>query len=730
MTFDPNDARWTAYVLGELSDAERAEVEKDLEASPEARAAVEEIRATAWLLRSELVKEGAPALLPKQAAAIRAAATAAARKSQGAGFWTTAKVAAAAMLVFAVVLTTTVPGLLRAPQTDQLLFPEQSVPAPPLIPSASPTEIPPPPSSSPPVDQMAVARPTAKAEERSRDAATYTGAAAGNESVPQPALSGRALNDIETQTAQADSVGRQYQAPAGPAPQPGVSGVAGGVLVPPASSQAFRERLEFDRVDRSRPVFNTEAYNRIDDNPFLEVRQNPLATFSIDVDTASYSNVRRFLNQNTLPPKDAVRIEEMINYFSYDYAPPTGRQPFAVRAEAASAPWRPQHRLVRIALKGRELTGERPPSNLVFLIDVSGSMNEPNKLPLVKSGLKLLVEGLGENDRVALAVYAGNSGLVLPSTRGDRKETILRAIDRLEAGGSTNGASGIQLAYDTAVSSFIRGGSNRVILATDGDFNVGITNQGDLTRLIEEKARSGVFLSVLGFGMGNYKDSTLESLADKGNGNYAYIDTINEARKVLVEQMGATLVTIAKDVKIQVEFNPSRVAAYRLIGYENRVLQAQDFNDDTKDAGEIGAGHTVTALFEVVPAGVAFEQPGVDPLRYQTETRAAPAGTADANAELLNVKVRYKPPASDVSTMFEAPLVDRGATFESASQDFRFAAAVAGFGMILRDSPHKGSITYDRVRRIALGAEGSDPNGYRREFVGLVNKAEMYQYTR
>ncbi len=362
-----------------------------------------------------------------------------------------------------------------------------------------------------------------------------------------------------------------------------------------------------DADNRQVPSANaqgTEAYAPIVENNFESVWQQPLSTFSIDVDTASYANVRRFLNQTSMPPAEAVRIEEMLNYFHYDYAPPQDNVPFAAHTAVADCPWAPAHRLVRVALKGREIAvDKRPASNLVFLLDVSGSMQDPNKLPLVKEGLRLLVGKLDENDRVAIVVYAGASGLALPSALGSDKQKIMQAIDALVAGGSTNGASGIQLAYDTAVANFVRGGANRVILATDGDFNVGITDPDQLVALIKEKAASGIFLSVLGFGMGNLKDATLEQLADKGNGNYAYIDSLAEARKVLVEQLSGTLVTIAKDVKIQIEFNPARVQSYRLIGYENRILAKEDFNDDKKDAGEIGAGHTVTALYEVVPTG-------------------------------------------------------------------------------------------------------------------------------
>ncbi len=467
--------------------------------------------------------------------------------------------------------------------------------------------------------------------------------------------------------------------------------------------------------------FNTESYDHIQDNPFLRVADNPRSTFSIDVDTASYSNLRRFLNQGQRPPKDAVRIEEMINYFQYDYAPPRGEHPFSVHLEVASAPWNPLHRLLRVGLKGMEVSAdERPAANLVFLIDVSGSMRSANKLPLLKQGMKLMVDELADKDRVAIAVYAGAAGLVLPSTPCTDKTRILEALDRLQSGGSTAGAAGIRLAYQTAQQNFIEGGINRVILATDGDFNVGVSSDGELVRIIEEKRQSGIFLSVLGFGTGNYKDSKLEKLADKGNGNYAYIDTLREARKVLVEEMGGTLMTIAKDVKIQIEFNPLLVGAYRLIGYENRLLAAQDFNDDRKDAGEIGAGHTVTALFELIPPGLESQVPGLDPLKYQTQLRAS----ADApQGEMATVKLRYKQPDQDSSRLIEIPLRDAGLAWQDASRDFMFASGVAAFGMILRDSPHKGSASLDTVVELAESGMGRDPSGRRAEFLSLVKSS-------
>lgn len=482
---------------------------------------------------------------------------------------------------------------------------------------------------------------------------------------------------------------------------------------------------------RSAEDFNTAAYGHIEENPFLAAVSNPLSTFSIDVDTASYSNIRRFIESGSLPPKDAVRVEEMINYFAYDYPQPDDASPFSVNVDAASCPWQPAHRLVRIGLKGREMPSEkRPASNLVFLLDVSGSMEPANRLPLIKGAMRLLVEKLGENDRVAIVVYSGASGLALPSTPGDRKEQILSALEDLEAGGSTNGAQGIELAYQTAAEHFIKGGVNRVILATDGDFNVGTTSEGDLVRLIQEKAKGGVFLSVLGVGDDNLNDSMMQKLADKGNGNYAYLDSLEEARKVLVQQINGTLVTIAKDVKIQVEFNPARVASYRLIGYEKRILCKEDFNNDKIDAGEIGAGHTVTALYEVVPVGSepnpAASVPPVDPLKYQSPDPAAVATSLGkaVSPELLTVKLRYKQPDGETSKLLERAFVDQGAEFASTAPDLKFAAAVAGFGMILRDSEFKGNGTFGAVVEWAREGTGADENGYRAGFLELVRKAQ------
>jgi Ca-activated chloride channel family protein len=467
--------------------------------------------------------------------------------------------------------------------------------------------------------------------------------------------------------------------------------------------------------------FSAESYAPREDNDFLAVTENPLSTFSIDVDTASYSNMRRFLEAGQLPPRDAVRIEELVNYFRYDYPAPTTDAPFSASVEVADCPWNPEHRLARIGLAGREIArGAHPGSNLVFLIDVSGSMQEPQKLPLLKSALALLVDELGARDQVAMVVYAGSSGLALPPTSGAAKADIVRAIERLEAGGSTNGGAGLALAYRIARENFIPGGVNRVILATDGDFNVGETDRGTLLRMIEKDAKNGIFLTALGFGYGNLKDDTLEHLADRGNGNYAYIDRLGEARKVLVEEMTGTLVTIAKDVKIQVEFNPLQVGAYRLIGYENRMLKKEDFNDDRKDAGEIGAGHTVTALYELVPPGKALDTPAVDALKYQSV--AAPTEAAESG-DVFTLRVRYKEPEGQVSRLLSFPVVDDGLSLDAASPDFKFAAAVAQLGLLLRESSVAPGASFDSAEKLATDGIGADERGLRAEFLQLLRTA-------
>lgn len=470
------------------------------------------------------------------------------------------------------------------------------------------------------------------------------------------------------------------------------------------------------------PPHNTEEYDLIRENPFMDARQNPLSTFSIDVDNASYSNIRRFLDHQ-LPPVDAVRIEEMINYFSYDYPQPTGEHPFSLITEVAKAPWNQDHHLVHIGLQGKKLDLDNlKSSNLVFLIDCSGSMSASNKLPLLKKSLRILLDQLGEQDHVAIVAYAGAAGLVLPATPASEKAKILKALDQLSAGGSTAGGQGITLAYEVAKENLIKGGNNRVILATDGDFNVGVSSSSELVRLIEEKRKNDIYLTICGLGMGNYKDGRMEQISNAGNGNYFYIDDIREAEKVFGREMRANMFTIAKDVKLQVEFNPQLVKAYRLIGYENRQLAAEDFDDDLKDAGELGAGHTVTALYEVIPVGSATAVRQQTELKYQTSSLTK---EALASQELLTLKLRYKPMEEDQSLLLEKVVTHQLHPFEGSSQDFQFSAAVAGFGMLLRQSSFKGDITYERIGEIAREALGKDPDGDRAEFVQLVRKASL-----
>ncbi len=495
-------------------------------------------------------------------------------------------------------------------------------------------------------------------------------------------------------------------------------GVAASALVRGAPPAAERHPGFPRDVRGTRPPADREGYDRIEENPFLAVASNPRSTFSVDVDAASYGNVRRFIANGQRPPADAVRIEELVNYFPYALPAPRGDDPLAITTEVAPAPWQPQHRLVRVALQSRAIeTSALPPSNLVFLVDVSGSMNEPNKLPLVQRSLRLLVDQLREQDRVAIVVYAGAAGLVLPPTPGDQKERIVAAIDRLQAGGSTAGGDGLQLAYRVARESRSARGVTRVILATDGDFNVGVSSDGELERLVESKRAEGTYLTVLGFGTGNYQDAKMEKLAKRGNGNYAYVDDLDEARKVLVHELGATLHTVADDVKLQIEFNPAAVRGYRLIGYEDRLLRDEDFIDDAKDAGDIGAGHAVTALYEVVPRGTesTVTLRGVDPLRYGTAAVASPTRSAN---ELLYVQVRYKRPGDATSRLMTHPV--SASVRRPPSDDFRFAAAVAEWGMLLRGSAHAGQANASQVLTLARGALGDDAGGYRRAFVQLV----------
>lgn len=500
--------------------------------------------------------------------------------------------------------------------------------------------------------------------------------------------------------------------------------------VPPPPPLRSSKMLSEDIADKDMLVreynydnLNDEEYSQFAENKFRLVNDEPLSTFSVDVDAASYSNMRRFINRGSMPTKDAIRIEELINYFSYTYPEPEGNDPVRITTEVGNCPWNNQNRLVRIGLKARDIAGDNlPASNFVFLIDVSGSMYGPTRLDLVKSSLKLLVNNLREKDRVAIVVYSGAAGEVLPSTSGNDKQKIKEALENLTAGGSTAGGAGIQLAYKIAKKNLIKGGNNRIILCTDGDFNVGVSSNGGLEKLIEEERKSGVFLSILGYGMGNYKDSKMQTLAQAGNGNHAYIDNLQEANKVLVNEFGATMYTVAKDVKLQIEFNPSKVQAYRLVGYETRLLNKEDFNDDTKDAGEMGAGHTVTAFYEVIPVGVKSNLIGsVDPLKYQNKPKTNDIRSG-VHPDLLTVKLRYKQPNSDTSKKIEVPLIDN--KMDNVSDDFRFASAVAMFGQIVKDSQYKGSGTYDKAIALAQKGYGSDTQGYRREFVRLMETAK------
>jgi len=733
MNIHPDDPKLTAYVLGELDETERAEIQRAIVESESLRQAVEGIRETVTVLESELSVTTVAGLTSTQREAIEKAAA----RTNGADassaplnlhffrrYWVPLSVAASVVVVLGVGASTMLPSLSRARELSHRLVKKaeekEAFQKAKEAQFASVDQALARREKEAPMDlHMARSARTAAAPEANRISGARSTEGAH---VVTTATHGNGANDAKLQVAYDKHAG-VFVVDANAATRLQSLGyVAAGEV---EQHLARRERRRDDRgFAKELPLIegsSTESYDHIRENPFLLVTDSPLSTFSIDVDTASYANVRRFLNNGQLPPPGAIRIEEMINYFDYQYPQPGGEHPFSVTVEVAECPWNGAHRLARIGLKGYEIpANERPPANLVFLIDVSGSMDQPNKLPLLQEALKMMVTQLTAQDQVAMIVYAGATGLALPPTSCRNRGAIVAAIDHLKAGGSTNGGAGIQLAYDTAISQFIESGVNSVVLATDGDFNVGVTSQDQLVGLIEEKAKSGVFLSVLGFGMGNLKDSTLEKLADKGNGNYAYIDTIEEAQKVLVDQVGGTLVTIAKDVKIQVEFNPAEVAAYRLIGYENRMLAAQDFNDDKKDAGEIGAGHTVTAFYEIVPAGQAIDVPSVDPLKYQTPTEVS--DSADSG-ELMTVKLRYKEPDGDISKLLAVPVSDTGLTLDRSSDDFAFAAAVAGFGLVLRKSEHTQDFAYSDVIELASTAVGDDPSGYRAQFVELVRAA-------
>ncbi|MGV6830540.1 MAG: vWA domain-containing protein [bacterium] len=472
---------------------------------------------------------------------------------------------------------------------------------------------------------------------------------------------------------------------------------------------------------------NTEEYDRVYENNFLNARQKPLSTFSIDVDNASYSNVRRFLSNNQMPPKDVVRVEELINYFDYDYPQPKGEHPFSFNSEVSECPWNEKHKLVHIGIQGKSLDYDNlRPSNIVFLIDASGSMSSNNKLPLLKKGFRLLLDELGNNDKVAIVAYAGAAGLVLPSTKASDKKRILSALNSIDSGGSTAGGEGIRLAYKIAKENLIENGNNRVILATDGDFNVGVSSSSEMVRLIEEKRNDDIYLTICGFGMGNYKDGRMEQISNAGNGNYFYIDNIKEAKKAFSTEMRANMFTIAKDVKIQVEFNPKNVKGYRLLGYENRALEDEDFNDDNKDAGELGAGHTVTALYEIIPTNSNEELRKIDDLKYQINK----VKLASASNEMLTIKFRYKKPKEDKSILITKTILNEYTKLETTSNNFKFSAAVAGYGLLLRDSKFKGNANYNSIKRLANEAKGEDKNGYRREFISLIETTSLLEEER
>ncbi len=789
MAHEIPEEKLTAYALGEVTDeAERARIEAHIAENPDAAAHVDRTRSLGRDLAEAMAHASEGTLTDEQRAAIEREKT---RRERTVLFrFPKTLAAAAAILVLGSVATAVYlfalgvgsSGVKLASTTSPA--PEGSSPGPDAdsASGAAATE-----ANGPATTSSGSASSQATSGGGAESSSTD---AAGSAEETRPTAKARPSRSADRRKSAAESAAspRATSAPSsGSAKQTGAPPrVAKKKTAPrprvPSEAKRAEEAAVRRGPRRGGRELNTEQYARIRDNPFYRADERPLSTFSVDVDTASYANVRRFLlREHRLPPKDAVRIEEMINYFDYGYEPPStppgkGGDPFAAHMAVAGCPWKAHHRLVRIGLKGWEPpTGQRKPANLVFLLDVSGSMKRPNKLPLLKQAFKKLVEQLRPNDRVTIVVYAGASGLVLEPTPATKKRKILDALTRLQAGGSTNGGEGIKLAYRKAEEAYLEEGINRVILATDGDFNVGVTSRGALTRLIEKKAKSGVYLSVLGFGTGNVKDDRMEQLSNKGNGNYSYIDSAREAEKVLVDQVAGTLRTIAKDVKLQVEFNPAEVRSYRLIGYANRILDKEDFSDDTKDAGDIGAGHTVTALYEVVPAEAPTGDPAkkkalrkrvrevratlesadltdearrkyeaelkklqaklaelerpagrsVDALKYQKTKKLAKAAKS---GELLTVKIRYKEPdekkKQGTSELLKFPVEDSGTPFREASKDFRFAASVAAFGMLLRDSEHKGSATYEDVRKWASGSVGEDPHGYRSEFLRMVKEAK------
>jgi Ca-activated chloride channel homolog len=674
--FDADDARLSAYALGELEEAEREEVEALLARNPEARAFVQGLRDTVAALEKGFSAQSSPGLTDAQRTSILATTARPVRR-----VWP--RYAAAAGLAVSAAAGAAAWMWNRDTSKELALGAEKRA------------------------SYADVAR-ARKSSLRDLEGLGYTGSsgyAAANKPATLKAEMEPAQNPAATLAPDVVYVGR--------------------VGATPGLSVVDSDRLADDpNVPRLEAAddFTSEAYAPIVENPFRRTRDEPRSTFSVDVDTASYANVRRFLVAGQLPPPGAVRIEELVNYFRYDYAAPEGSVPFSVTTDTSACPWNPSHVLMRIGLQGRTVAQhERNASNLVFLVDVSGSMDSPDKLPLVVSSLQMLARELDARDRIAVVVYAGASGLVLDSTSIRARSAVLDALERLQAGGSTNGGEGIRLAYEVARRNLVPGGTNRVILCTDGDFNVGVTSQDELLALIEEQRKSGVFLTVLGFGTGNLKDSTMEMLADKGNGNYAYVDGVREARKVLVEELGGTLEVIAKDVKLQIELNPAEVQAWRLVGYENRVLAHQDFADDAKDAGEIGAGHTVTALYELVPVGVPFEAPESGELRYREPAGESPAAFT---GEVAFLQLRYKEPEDSESRLLSHPIVR--ATGE-ASVDSRFASAVAMFAMKLRGSPHVAEVAWADIERLASGSLGRDERGYRVEFLDLIRRASELQ---
>ena len=744
MNLNPDSPELTAFALGELPPDEMRRVAAEVAADPALAAEVDAIRACAIALQEGMSMEPAAALLPEQRAIIEAAATdteppdvAPAHVPETGSWWRwllqpawgVGLAGAAALMVTFLIWPRTVTPTAQAPEASDGPrygpLPEAAR----MVPSSSGApSVPPPPAPEVPAPAAAPSpRPTTTAPaDPVRTKVSATPSRSGRAAVASDPVAGPGLP-----AGASVKVDRTPAAPmsgASPTPMP-----PGGMepalmrrygLVPRAAPGAedSQTRGELPGV-RLPDAFGGERYSGVAEAGFRPVTEARLSTFSIDVDTASYANVRRFLREGRMPPADAVRVEEMINYFRYDHAEVKGPHPVATRVEVAECPWAPGHRLARVSLKAREVKRkERPPANLVFLVDVSGSMGTENQLGLVQQSLRLLTGQLTARDHVSIVTYAGESAVALMPANGGEPGTILEAIQRLRAGGSTHGSAGLRTAYALARTNRVADGVNRVILCTDGDFTVGETSREQLLALIAEEAKSGVFLTVLGFGMGNYNDATMELLADRGNGTYAYLDSFREARKVLFEELESALVTVAKDVKLQVEFNPAQVQSWRLIGYENRALANRDFNDDTKDAGDIGAGHAVTALYEIVP--VAGGEPGVDPLRYARQESPAPPARVRPE-EMLFVKVRYKLPESTESRLLELAVPGEVQSWDRVGPDFRFTAAVAGFGMLLRESPHRGNLDLDRVLVLAERGLGTDPEGYRAEFIDLVRRARQ-----